>query len=59
MAARDTFTKKSATEMTHKGEMQGPDGKWMAGDEETCKRAVDGEEVAPGREVRPRRRRSP
>lgn len=34
--ARDTFTKVSATEMTHKGEMQGADGKWQAGDEETC-----------------------
>lgn len=39
MGARDTFTKVSANEMTHKGEMQGPDGKWMTGDEETCKRA--------------------
>src|SRR5512141_2045090 len=36
MGARDTFTKVSATEMTHKGEMQGADGKWLAGDEETC-----------------------
>ena len=36
MGARDTFTKVSATEMKHKGEMQGPDGKWMAADEETC-----------------------
>src|SRR5271169_1054537 len=36
---RDTFTKLSGTEMTHKGEMQGADGKWMATDEETCKRA--------------------
>jgi hypothetical protein len=40
MGARDTFTKKDANEMTHKGEMQGPDGKWMTGDEETCKRAA-------------------
>ncbi len=39
MGARDTFTKVSATEMRHKGEMQGADGKWMAGDEETCHRA--------------------
>jgi hypothetical protein len=36
MGARDTFTKVSATEMKHKGEMQGADGKWMTGDEETC-----------------------
>ena len=40
MGARDTFTKVSATEMKHKGEMQGADGKWMAGDEETCKKAA-------------------
>jgi hypothetical protein len=40
MGARDTFTKVSATELTHKGEMQGPDGKWMAGDEESCKKAA-------------------
>ena len=40
LGARDTFTKVSAHEMTHKGEMQGPDGKWMAGDQETCKRAA-------------------
>ncbi len=39
MGARDTFTKVSATEMTHKGEMQGADGKWSAGDEETCHKA--------------------
>jgi uncharacterized protein DUF1579 len=39
MGARDTFTKVGATEMTHKGEMQGADGKWQAGDEETCHRA--------------------
>ena len=39
MGARDTFTKVSATEMRHKGEMQGADGKWTAGDEETCHRA--------------------
>jgi hypothetical protein len=39
MGARDTFTKVSANELTHKGEMQGADGKWMTGDEETCKRA--------------------
>jgi hypothetical protein len=36
MGARDTFTKVSATEMKHKGEMQGADGKWSPGDEETC-----------------------
>lgn len=34
--ARDTFTKISATEMKHAGFMQGPDGKWMPTDEETC-----------------------
>ncbi len=39
MGARDTFTKVSASELKHKGEMQGADGKWMTGDEETCKRA--------------------
>jgi hypothetical protein len=33
---RDTFTKVSATELKHKGEMQGADGKWMTMDEETC-----------------------
>ena len=37
---RDTFTKSSGTEMTHKGEMQGADGKWTATDEETCHRAA-------------------
>lgn len=36
---RDTFTKKGA-EQTHMGEMQGPDGKWMKMDEETCKKAA-------------------
>jgi hypothetical protein len=36
--ARDTFTKVSATELKHKGEFQGADGKWTATDEETCKR---------------------
>jgi len=36
---RDTFTKSSGTEMTHKGEMQGEGGKWTATDEETCHRA--------------------
>jgi hypothetical protein len=36
---RDVFTKKSATEVVHRGEMQGPDGKWMATDEETCTKA--------------------
>jgi hypothetical protein len=40
MGARDTFTKVSATELTHKGEMQGSDGKWMTGDEESCKKAA-------------------
>ncbi|MGE5345550.1 MAG: DUF1579 family protein [Acidithiobacillales bacterium] len=38
--ARDTFTKKSATELTHSGELQGPDGKWMKLDEETCKKSA-------------------
>jgi len=38
--ARDTFTKKSATELTHTGELQGPDGKWMKLDEETCRKAA-------------------
>ncbi len=36
MGARDIFTKVSATEMKHRGEMQGADGKWSPGDEETC-----------------------
>lgn len=40
MGARDTFTKVSANELKHMGEMQGPDGKWMTGDEETCHRAA-------------------
>ncbi len=40
MGARDTFTKVSATEMKHKGEMQGADGTWMTGDEETCRKAA-------------------
>ena len=39
MGARDTFTKVSATELKHKGEMQGEGGKWMTGDEETCQKA--------------------
>jgi hypothetical protein len=38
--SRDTFTKKSATEFVHAGEMQGPDGKWMKIDEETCTKAA-------------------
>lgn len=38
--ARDTFTKVSATEMKHRGEMQGPGGAWTALDEETCTRAA-------------------
>lgn len=37
--ARDIFTKVSATEMKHRGEMQGTGGTWMAGDEETCHKA--------------------
>ena len=39
-AFRDIFTKKSATEMVHAGEGQGPDGKWMKTDEETCTKAA-------------------
>jgi hypothetical protein len=39
VGARDTFTKVSESEMTHKGEMQGEGGKWAATDEETCHRA--------------------
>jgi len=35
-AARDTFTRKGANQMTHTGEMQGPDKKWIKTDEETC-----------------------
>jgi hypothetical protein len=34
--ARDTFTKKGSNEVTHTGEMQGADQKWMKLDEETC-----------------------
>ena len=37
---RDTFTKKGAAEMVHSGEIQGPDGKWMKMDEETCTKAA-------------------
>ena len=40
VAFRDTFTKKGPAEQVHMGEMQGPDGKWMKLDEETCKRAA-------------------
>lgn len=36
--ARDTFTKVSATELKHRGEFQGADGKWTTTDEETCTR---------------------
>lgn len=35
--ARDTFTKKSANEVTHKGELE-YEGKWMTLSEETCTR---------------------
>ena len=38
MPVRDTFTRKSATEVVHTGEMQGDDKKWMKLDEETCKK---------------------
>jgi hypothetical protein len=37
--ARDSFTKLSATEMKHHGEIQTPDGAWVPTDEETCHRA--------------------
>lgn len=37
--ARDTFTRKGSSELTHKGEMQGEDKKWMKADEETCHKA--------------------
>jgi hypothetical protein len=37
-AGRDTFTKKSATEFTHAGDMQSEDKKWMRTDEETCRK---------------------
>ena len=33
---RDTFTKKSADEFIHSGQMQGPDKQWIKTDEETC-----------------------
>ncbi len=39
MALRDIFTKKGA-ELVHAGEVQGPDGKWMQTDEETCTKAA-------------------
>ncbi|HVO52404.1 MAG TPA: DUF1579 family protein [Thermoanaerobaculia bacterium] len=39
MAFRDIFTKKGA-DLVHAGEMQGPDGKWMKTDEETCTKAA-------------------
>lgn len=35
--ARDTFTRKSANEVTHKGELE-YEGKWMTLSEETCTR---------------------
>jgi hypothetical protein len=34
--ARDTFTKKGTNGLTHMGEMQGDDKKWIKTDEETC-----------------------
>jgi len=40
MGMRDTFTKKSATEVVHAGAFQGPDGKWVNTDEETCTKAA-------------------
>lgn len=39
MTVRDIFTKKGA-EIGHAGEFQGPDGKWVRTDEETCTKAV-------------------
>ena len=39
MAFRDIFTKKGA-DLVHAGEAQGPDGKWMKTDEETCTKAA-------------------
>jgi len=38
LGLRDTFTKKSDTEVDHLGEIQGSDGKWTTLDQETCKR---------------------
>jgi hypothetical protein len=35
---RDSFTKLTASELKHHGEIQGPDGKWAPTDEETCHR---------------------
>jgi hypothetical protein len=35
---RDTFTKHGAAQLTHTGEMQGPDKQWAKTDEETCKK---------------------
>ena len=40
MAFRDVFTKKGPAEVVHGGEMQGPDGKWIKMDEETCTKAA-------------------
>ena len=37
--ARDTFTKKGASELVHSAEMQGEDKAWMKMDEETCHKA--------------------
>ena len=36
--ARDTFAKKGPDGLTHTGEMQGPDKKWVKTDEEACHR---------------------
>jgi len=36
--SKDTFTRKGTSELSHTGEMQGPDRKWMKIDEETCHR---------------------
>ena len=33
---RDIFTKKSADHLTHMGQMQGPDKKWVETDQESC-----------------------
>ncbi|HET7063371.1 MAG TPA: DUF1579 family protein [Rudaea sp.] len=37
-SGRDTFTRKGANQLTHMGEMQGPDKKWIKTDEETCRK---------------------
>lgn len=39
MGVRDTFVRKGAGELTHSGEMQGPDKQWAKTDEESCKKS--------------------